>query len=426
MRSTRVNSQHEPCDGESFVAAHERMSKTLPPVARGIIAATISLLPVFLLGALAPFVQRELGIGESVFGFAVSAHFAVSALTVAFLGRVVDGRGTQFGLRWGLALTSSACAILVLAARGPGSVVVAMAVAGLGNALVSPTTSRILFEHARPQRMAITFGLKQAAITGGSLIGGLSLPTLVAVFGWRSAYLACLLAALVSAATAPVSRGLVSGERKGRRDEEARESRVSRRPVAGTPQRELTLMSLMFGFGIASLVSLSTFLVASLVSVGMSTNLAGAILALGAVGAIVSRLVLGWLADKRPERALGLTVACFLGGVVGFLLLSAGLSLGAAVAAVGALFAFASGWGWTGLILFDVAHRNAAAVAGATGRVQTGAGVGGALGPAVLGLVLERSGLGRTWLLAAGLMALALLISVYLEAQRRRAIVSEG
>ena len=64
---------------------------------------------------------------------------------------------------------------------------------------------------------------------------------------------------------------------------------------------------------------------------------------------------------------------------------------------VGALVAFALGWGWPGLFNLAVVDRNREAPGSATGVSQTGIYVGAAAGPAAFGALAHTAGYGTAW-----------------------------
>ena len=84
------------------------------------------------------------------------------------------------------------------------------------------------------------------------------------------------------------------------------------------------------------------------------------------------------------------------------------LALGEILTAfVGALVAYAFGWGWTGLMMFAVVRFNPNAPAAATGIVMMGSAGGAGIGPFVFGLVVERFSFEAAWLMAATLALLS-------------------
>ena len=97
-------------------------------------------------------------------------------------------------------------------------------------------------------------------------------------------------------------------------------------------------------------------------------------------------------------------------GSLGFVLLATGL---AAPFVVGAILAFALGWGWPGLFNLAVVHLHREAPGAATGVSQTGIYVGAAGGPAAFGALYSEAGYTTAWLAAAGVaLAAALMLTL--------------
>ena len=71
------------------------------------------------------------------------------------------------------------------------------------------------------------------------------------------------------------------------------------------------------------------------------------------------------------------------------------------------LVAFATGWGWPGLMTYTVVTANSGTAAVSSGITQAGIFFGAGLGPVVLGLVADRWSFDAVWLVVAAALALA-------------------
>jgi cyanate permease len=199
---------------------------------------------------------------------------------------------------------------------------------------------------------------------------------------------------------------------------------VDQREVAGTaepavrrsPLSLLVVMAVGAGLGIFGMDALATFLVPYAVDVGFGEGAAGVLLAVGSVLGILTRIVMGWLIDRRTAGGL-LTVAIFLGlGAVGIAVMTIGTD---PAIVIGSLVAFTFGWGWSGLFTFAVVRRNPAAPAAATGITMTGIYVGAAAGPALFGVVAEAS-FTVAWVIMSIALGLgAVMMTVALISERR-------
>lgn len=386
----------------------------------GIYAAAIVLLPVFLFGAVSSRIRADLGLALGATGLAVGLFFGVSAVSVSFAGRFADARGVAAAMRLGAAITIGGSLLVVSANTSATPVFIGLAVCGLGNSLVSPAASRLIFHATRSERRGLMFGVKQASISIGIMLAGLALPTLANSYGWRSAFLFTVALTLPVVLRPPPDFASEDVNIVGPRRVVARES------GHGDAGWTLLFQGLVFGFGIGSLLTLSTYVVDLLVGVGYGVGTAGIVLSIGALGSVLLRLVLGWLVDLRPRTAMPLSGLCILLGSGGFAVMSFGAAGGipAVVVAAAVFVAYTLGWGWTGLVLFDIAHNNPMSVAGSTGIVLIGSGLGGSLGPPIAGLIFQEIGPVAMWG-AAGLMMFmasvaAFAASVFRAVVRRR------
>lgn len=99
------------------------------------------------------------------------------------------------------------------------------------------------------------------------------------------------------------------------------------------------------------------------------------------------------------------------GGAVGLVAMASGRAL---LLVPGTLVAFALGWSWPGVFNLAVVNHHPHAPAAATGLTQTGSYAGGALGPLLMGALVQHDGYGPAWLTfatialaCAGVMLLA-------------------
>jgi cyanate permease len=140
--------------------------------------------------------------------------------------------------------------------------------------------------------------------------------------------------------------------------------------------------------------------VASAVDAGIAEGAAGLLAALGSALSLLVRVVLGIRADRRRDYGFASVAVLLVAGAGGFGLLA---TEAAAPFAVGALLAFALGWGWPGLFNLAVVDRHREAPGAATGISQTGIYVGAAGGPAAFGAIAAAAGYAAAWGAAAGL-----------------------
>ena len=362
-------------------------------------ATVVTKLPVFLLGGLASLIRHDLTLTESRVGLSAAGFFAVTALTSVPGGRLAERVGPRRQLY--VAGTIAAMSMIGIAlATDWWHLAVALAVGGIANGMSETATNLAIAVGIRGGRHGFAFGIKQSAAPMTTLLAGLAVPFLGLTVGWRWAFTAA------AAFAVGVTSLLPFDDRTSSRQDSGRFAR-------GSPAPALVVIAVGFGFGTAAATALATFLVESAVAAGISLSSAGLLLAASSVLGVASRLYAGWLADRRGAghlRVVGLMLAI---GTVGLV----GLALGNPLATVvGALPAFAFGWGWTGLLNFAIARINPNRPASSTGVLLFGAATGAAAGPLIFGITVETMGFAFGWSVAAGGMLLGALL---IEAGRR-------
>lgn len=366
------------------------------PSAGAVAVATLTVLPLFLVGGLAVQLSDDLGVRVSALGTASAAFFGAGAITSSFAGTVAEKLGAKSTMRLALLLAG-----LVLLAAGVGvhslaSLLGVLVLGGVGNALAQPSVNLYLAQRISLHQQGTAYGIKQSAIPAAGMIAGLAVPVLGLTIGWRWAF---VLFALPAAALAIFTPG---------RNEEVVE--VSTKPTSSLrlPRRILCVMALGAGLAAASVGCLGVFLVSGAVEAGWGEAQAGLIFA-GASGVgILGRLVSGVIADRRGARHL-MTIVFMLGiGALGFVALASGDAI---LYAIGAPVAFGFGWGWPGLLILSVVQLSPASPAAGTALVQIGTSAGAVIGPLSFGLLIEHFSYTVAWSLAGcGLIIAAVIL----------------
>lgn len=354
---------------------------------------TLGAIPPFLLGAQAVWVREDLRVGLGVFGIGISAFFAAAALGSVGAGVLLDRLGRRAGVLVAGALVAVGSTAMALLVRGPLTLVLAMAVLGLGNASCQ-TAANLSMARALPSgRRGLGFGVKQSAVPLAIMLGGLAVPTLGGALGWRSTFLATAAAGglvAMSAVVRPPARAVNAGA------------------VLTAPDRPpwwpLVLSGVAITFASAAANFLGAFIASWGDEIGLTASKAGLLMAAGSAGSIAMRVLSGHRADSRQGGNLPVVAVQMYGGAACLL----GVAVGTpATVLVFGFLAFTVGWAWPGLLLFAVARIGRDAPARASGVVQAGAFVGGALGPMGFGAMAETVGFRPTWLAAAACFGVA-------------------
>lgn len=370
-------------------------------------ATTIAaVLPVFLFGGLSALIARDLPVGPTTIGLATAAYFGAAAASSIPAGRLTERIGERRGLLLGLGLAAISLTGLGLATTAVWHVIGWLILGGVGNGMVQPAANLLLSRRVPIRTQGLAFGTKQAAIPIATLSAGAAVPLIGLTVGWRWAFV------LGAVLAAPIAWTLLRPARTGsgrRRRGSAERSAGTRAATARTPGRvslrgrRLLSVSIGGACGAAAANSLGAFHVSTLIDGGVPVATAGALLSLGSVAAVLTRLAVGWSADRVAVDQLRVCLAMLTLGAVGYLALSsAGSTLTFAFASV---VAFAAGWGWPGLLHLAVVRENPDAPAAASGATQTGLYVGGVVGPALFGLVAGSLGFPFAWR-ATGVVAL--------------------
>lgn len=353
---------------------------------------TLGSLPVFLLSAQSVLVRDDLRFSEPQLGLAVSAFFGAAALT----SLAASAPAERLGRRGSTIVAGSLAAVSTLGiALGAVSYPVLLAllvVSGMANAALQMTANVALARSVPPGRQGLAFGVKQSAVPVSTLLGGLAVPTVGILVGWRWTYAVATVAAVLV---------ILGGLRVPRRKPEARRT-GGRRERA--PTGALVVSAVAMTLASAAVNSLGAFLPAWAFQVGLAPGTAGLLLAGVSAVCVVARVVSGLAADRRSGRNLPVVAGLMALGAAGLVLLSLG---NVPTLVAGAFLAFAIGWSWPGLMLFAIVRVGRDSPATASGAVQAGAFTGGASGPVLFGLLVAATSYPAAWRTAAAVLFVA-------------------
>jgi hypothetical protein len=360
---------------------------------------------MFLTGAVAAPLQSEMGLSDATFGLLMASFFGATALTSIPAGRLTDRLGWVPAIR--LSAVGTALALLAVASsKGPTQLTLSLCLGGIAFGLSGPASNLAVSSGVR-RRRGLAFGIKQAAVPLATLYSGLSLPLLVVVHGWRSAYLVGLLF--------PLAVLLLSSP--------ARTTRRAARAPGPVPTADLVerraLRQLLVAVLAAAVTAsaLTSFLVLGLVDRGMGLAAAGTLVTVASAVGLVVRVGAGWLVDARPSLPpLNLAGRLLLAGALGFALLGVGPVAATALAAV---LAYGAGWGWQGLVHYGMSTLGPGGTGRATGTVMVGASVGGVLGPSMFGGLVASAGFASAWI-GVAIVALGAAVLLLRIPQRSR------
>ena len=367
-----------------------------------ILVVATSAVGVMLLGAGIGDIGPDLGIGAAELGMLTAVFFAAAAVTSAQAGRVVERIGWQRAIR----INSTIIGTLLLAIAGfvsnPWAMALALAAMGATYSLANPAANQALADHVHPKRRATFFGLKHGGIPTSTLLAGGAVPLIILNFGWRTAYVVAALLAYGLLLVVP------RGEVRATAEHEDEDPRRTVQPLPTASLYKVALGAMLATIGV---VALSTFLVASLVADGFSDGSAGWLQFGGSLISIAARAGYGLISDRTGAKGFGLVATLFGIGAIVYAawIPSTGAVLGALV-----ILAYATGWGWPGLLTYSVVNANPTTAAASSGISQSGVFAGAALGPLIIGQIIERASFDASWAFITGclLAAAAVMTSV--------------
>ncbi|MGE0483527.1 MAG: MFS transporter [Gammaproteobacteria bacterium] len=368
-----------------------------------------------VLPPLFPWLREAFALSYAELGFIMSVLFTVSGLGQAAAGFIVDRHGALPTLVGGL-LALAAGAVVAASASGYAGLLGAAVLFGLGNAVFHPVDFWLINHRVSVPRLGPAFSVHGLSGSLGWAAAPVFMLAVATPFGWRAAVLAAAVLPLAAIAGAWWSRDVLS-----------RAANVE--PVAGTPPvssgfafLRLRAVWLCFGFFACVAAALGGVQGFSPTVFERAYGLALAPAAMSVtfymLASGVGMLAGGWLVTHSRVLERNITLALLL--AVGAAALVASGWPGATLAlALMAVMGFGSGLSGPSR---DLLIR-AAAPPGATGRVYgvvySGLDVGIAVGPPLLGRLLDHGIVGGIYYVVAACLFAGLLLARAVAAQTR-------
>ena len=338
---------------------------------------------------LAPEIGPAIGVNPRLIGVFVGMIYLGAMFASLASGSFIE--------RYGPIRVSQVCVLLcacglALVAGPVWALPIAPLLIGLGYGAITPASSQLLARTASPQRMALTFSIKQTGVPLGAALSGLALPVLVLGHGWRATLLAVAVCGPVVALIAqPMRDALDTGRR---RDHRASLAGLFA-PLKLVVRNPKLVQLMVAGFAYAAMqICLMSYLVVYFTeTLGRSLIAAGVALTIANLGGIVGRIGWGIVADRwlPPRRLLG-TLGIVSGSCA---MVTAGFGPGwpaAVILVVCAVFG-ATAIGWNGVQLAEIARNSppgqAGAITGASGFVTF---FGVVIGPPLFALLVALTG----------------------------------
>jgi len=164
-----------------------------------------------LLPPLFPLLMPDFGFGYTEAGFLMTVFFAISGVGQAFAGIVVDRYGARRVLMAGVSLLAASGLALAAAANYP-MLLLAVALAGLGNSVFHPADFSLLNKKVSPTRLGHAFSVHGLSGNLGWALGATISGMALAWAGWRGAGVVAALVALCSVAALWMARPLLDDD----------------------------------------------------------------------------------------------------------------------------------------------------------------------------------------------------------------------
>lgn len=356
-----------------------------------LVISGVGIIPVWLVGALAVEINRDVPMNEANVGMLVGVFMVVTALSSVPAGRVVQRIGWTWGMMAVGLFGMFANLGIALFAHSLVTFALFLAMAGAGNAFAQPAANLCLVQSISWQHQGTAFGIKQAGVPGATLIAGFAVPSMGMILGWRWTFV--FIAAICAASFASLLRRLTSRP----------QTRWSmRRKIKGgigtNNYKALFMLSLGGALATAASTSLGVFLVVYAVRLGVSIYGAGVLLAGVSAVNIATRLAVGRLADRYQSNHLLAAALMMLIGALGYVILAG--SSDALMLIIGATCSFA-GWGWNSLFHLATVRAFREHAATATGIATASMFGGASVGPIVFGLLVQGASFQRAWVMAS-------------------------
>jgi MFS transporter, ACS family, hexuronate transporter len=152
-------------------------------------ATTINYVDRQVLGFLAPTLQRSIGWNEAGYGWIVTSFQAAYAISLLVIGRVIDRIGTRKGFSVAIIIWSVAAMGHALARSAIGFGVARFGL-GLGEGGNFPAAIKTVAEWFPKKERALATGVFNAGSNLGPIIVPLTVPWIVAHYGWQAAFVA--------------------------------------------------------------------------------------------------------------------------------------------------------------------------------------------------------------------------------------------
>jgi len=366
--------------------------------------------PIFFL------LREEFGVGYAAMGFATTMFYVASGLLQTPAGFLVDRLGGKAVLVGGLAVESAGALLIGLAPSYP-LLCAAFMVAGAGNSVFHPADMAILNARIAPTRLGYAFSMHAVSGNLGWVIAPLFSVGMAAAYGWRTALVAAGAIGLALAAVLALQPVLKT---------EGHAGVLRQRGNAGLRRDLKLLLSTpvlvcfsFFVFSSVTTVGLQTFSIPAMTGLyGVAVTTATGTLTAYLVGGVAGTLV-GGVVASRTHRHDAAAVTGILVAMLFVLAMASGALPTALLIVTMTLAGFFVGSvnPSRDIVVRDVTPAHARGKV--YGFVYSGLDLGSAVGPPVVGWLLDNGHPRLVFLVGAGALFMCAATMLLLGRERR-------
>lgn len=145
-----------------------------------------STFPLIIASVLASSLIAEFGVARWQIGGLATASSVVGALLAPRFGTSIDRIGAKAGTIVAFAISGLSLAMMA-AAPGYSLLLAGALVSGVAQSMANPATNKLISLHVTAGIRGVITGIKQSGVQVATFAGGLTLPWIAALAGWRTA-----------------------------------------------------------------------------------------------------------------------------------------------------------------------------------------------------------------------------------------------
>ncbi len=271
-----------------------------------VVVMTASSFQIFVFSVLASPIITDLGLSRGTLGLLGSLNTLVGAVSAPITGKITDRIGARRSAVIVLVISAVGMAVLGLAGHW-WLLAVGALIAGIPQGWGNPATNTLISTRVPQGAQGVLTGVKQSGVQVGVFLSGLTLPALATLFDWRGAvwvYAGVFagFAALIAVVLEQDDADDIASRARATKD---RAASVSTKPPLDPAIIPIAVYAFLMGSaGGAAGRFLSLY---SEEVMGFTTGAAGAVVAIGGLLGIASRIGTARVAEHRvnPVRLLG-------------------------------------------------------------------------------------------------------------------------